>query len=41
VYAEHRRETFGFGFDPFSLTGDIMGLGLLPEPSDWTRNVSA
>ncbi len=41
VYAEHRRETFGFAWDPASLAGDVLGLGLVPTPSDWSRAVSA
>jgi iron complex outermembrane receptor protein len=41
LYAEHRRETYGFGWDTASLTGDILGRGLVPTPSDWAREVNA
>lgn len=41
VYAEHRVETYGFSFDPASLAGDILTLGAVPTPSDWSRAVSA
>lgn len=41
AYLEHRRETYGFSSDQASLAGDILGLGLVPAPSEWSRAVSA
>lgn len=41
AYLEHRRETYGFDSDAASLAGDILGLGMVPTPSEWHRAVSA
>lgn len=41
AYVEHRRETYGFDFDEASLAGDILTLGLVPTPSEWSRAISS
>ncbi len=41
AYLEHRREIYGFSSDAASLAGDILGLGMVPTPSEWHRAVSA